>query len=255
MIQISALPAFEDNYIWALCQPDTSYCLVVDPGDATPVLNFLATTGKQLHSILITHHHHDHTGGIETLRQHFPDIQIIGPAAEQHRIKGLTTLVQDGDIVELTQLDLKFEVMAVPGHTLGHIAFYSAQVLFCGDTLFSAGCGRLFEGSPAQMWQSLQRLRQLPDDTRIYCTHEYTCSNLKFALSVEPDNQLAVDYARHCNLLRQQNKPTLPTTVGLEKQINPFLRCDNNQLQTKWQQNDALALFTQLREAKDRFNA
>lgn len=255
MFQITPIPAFEDNYIWALCQPDTPYCLVVDPGDADAVLRFLTQHNKQLHTVLITHHHHDHTGGIARLAQLFPQLRIIGPGAEQQRIDGLTEQVQQGDTVHLPELNLQFNVIEVPGHTLGHIAFYSAPVLFCGDTLFSAGCGRLFEGSPAQMWQSLQELAALPDDTQVYCTHEYTLANLKFALFAQPDNAELASYAQHCAQLRQQNKPTLPALLGREKQINPFLRCNNKLLQQHWQQDSALALFTALRAAKDQFKA
>ena len=255
MLKITPIPAFEDNYIWALCQPDSPYCVVVDPGDAAPVLDYLKLHNKQLHSILITHHHRDHTGGIATLRQHYPEAEVIGPAAEQQRINGLTQQVADGDIVALGGFGLQFKVIAVPGHTLGHIAYYSAPVLFCGDTLFSAGCGRLFEGSPAQMWQSLQKFLALPDETQVYCTHEYTLANLKFARFAEPDNQIVVAYEQKCLQLRQQNQPTLPVLLADEKQINPFLRCNNKLLQQHWQQDNALALFSTLRAAKDQFKA
>jgi hydroxyacylglutathione hydrolase len=253
MSQITPIPAFEDNYIWALCQPDNSYCLVVDPGDATAVLQFLKQQNKQLHTILVTHHHPDHTGGIAKLCQAFPDVAVIGPTAEQHRIPGLTQTVCEGDSLSLPQFNLMFDVISLPGHTLGHIAFYSAPVLFCGDTLFSVGCGRLFEGSPAQMWQSLQKLLTLPDETQIYCTHEYTLANIKFARHADPDNTTLVEYAKNCTFLRQHNRPTLPSTLATEKQINPFLRCNNKTLQLKWQKNSALDLFTALRAAKDRF--
>jgi hydroxyacylglutathione hydrolase len=253
MSQITAIPAFEDNYIWALCQPEHDYCLIVDPGDASAVLRFLQQQQKQLHTILITHHHADHIGGVAELRQQFPNVNVIGPASEQHRIAGMTQTVREDDAVALPQFNLVFDVVELPGHTLGHIAFYSAPVLFCGDTLFSAGCGRLFEGTPAQMWQSLQKLMVLPDDTQIYCTHEYTLANIKFALHAEPNNTALHDYANRCSFLRQDNQPTLPSLMSIEKKVNPFLRCNNRVLQQKWQKETALELFTALRAAKDQF--
>ncbi|MBZ9612012.1 hydroxyacylglutathione hydrolase [Rheinheimera maricola] len=253
MFQITPIAAFEDNYIWALCQPDHCYCLVVDPGDADAVEQFLTQQNKQLDTILITHHHGDHTGGIAKLRQRFPAVNVIGPAAEHAYIPGLLQLVDDGDTVQLPTFGLQLEVISVPGHTSGHIAYYSAPVLFCGDTLFSAGCGRLFEGTAKQMWQSLQKLIALPDSTLIYCTHEYTLSNIKFALTVEPTNAALIEYQQRCQALRQVQLPTLPTTLALEKQINPFLRCDDTALQTRWRVNSAVALFTLLRASKDQY--
>jgi len=253
MLQITPINAFQDNYIWALCQPDNPNCAVVDPGDADAVLRFLAQHNKQLSTILITHHHQDHTGGIQRLKQQFADINVIGPAEEQERIKGLTLLVQHGDVVNLAEFSLKLDVIGVPGHTFGHIAFYSAPVLFCGDTLFSAGCGRLFEGSPAQMWQSLQRLLQLPESTQIYCSHEYTLANIKFALTIEPENSALIAYQGDCQILRQAGLPTLPALLGREKQVNPFLRCNDSGLQHLWQKDSALELFRWLRASKDGF--
>jgi hydroxyacylglutathione hydrolase len=253
MSQITPIPAFEDNYIWALCQPEHTDCLVVDPGDASAVIQFLQCEQKQLHTILLTHHHADHIGGVAQLCQLYPDVKVIGPAAEQHRIANMTQTVREGDQLTLSRFNLTFSVLALPGHTLGHIAFYSAPVLFCGDTLFSAGCGRLFEGTPSQMWQSLQKLLALPDETQIYCTHEYTLGNITFALHAEPDNAALRDYQQQCRILRQQNRPTLPSVLSLEKRINPFLRCNNKTLQQKWQKQTALDLFTALRAAKDQF--
>ena len=253
MFQITPIPAFEDNYIWTLCQPQNKRCLVVDPGESVNVLQHLTKHQLQLDTILITHHHADHTGGITVLKQHYPDVRVIGPAAEQHRIPGLTQTVSDGDKIALAAFELAFEVISVPGHTLGHVAYYSAPVLFCGDTLFSAGCGRLFEGTPEQMWHSLNKLSALAEDTQVYCTHEYTIANLKFALSAEPTNTALVEYAGHCAHLRKKNAPTLPSTLKTEKLVNPFLRCDNKVLQQSWQQDSALDLFTALRAAKDQF--
>ncbi|MDX1678567.1 hydroxyacylglutathione hydrolase [Arsukibacterium sp.] len=254
-LTISPLAAFEDNYIWCLCQPDSPFCVVVDPGDAKPVLQFLQQQQKTLYAILITHHHHDHTGGIAELQQVWPDVRIIGPAAEQHAVKLLTEPVWQHDTVTLSPFDLRFQVIDLPGHTLGHIGFYSEPYLFCGDTLFSAGCGRLFEGTAEQLYQSLQKLATLPGDTIVYCTHEYTLANLQFALTVEPENQTLQAYQQSCQHLRQQNKPTLPTDIATERQVNPFLRCENKVLQQRYQQDSAVGLFRTLRSMKDRFKS
>lgn len=203
---------------------DGQKALVVDPGDAQPVREALQREGLQLESILVTHHHADHTGGVAELRD-ATGAQVFGPAGEQmpeplQRLSGAGTC---------TALGLVFQVMDVPGHTAGHIAFYcpdmdGAPLLFCGDTLFSGGCGRLFEGTPAQMLASLDSLAALPDNTRVCCTHEYTLSNLKFALAVEPGNTDLQEYQAHCQTLRAKGLPTLPSRMLLERQINPFLR-------------------------------
>lgn len=225
-MKLEAIAAFADNYIWIL--HDGRNALVVDPGDAQPVLEFLADHSLQLSGILVTHHHADHVGGLKEL---LPVLQgpIFAPALETMPVD--CTPCHGGERVEL--LGLKFEVMDVPGHTAGHIAFFlsdpeddSAPILFCGDTLFSGGCGRLFEGTPAQMHASLQRLAALPAATRVCCTHEYTLSNLRFARTVEPENAELMRYQQWCEAQRQQNLPTLPSQLALELQINPFLRCD-----------------------------
>lgn len=254
MLSISAIPAFTDNYIWLL--QDRGGAVVVDPGDATPVLQALKERGLELRAILITHHHPDHTGGIaELLRQH--PVPVYGPRAEAQKIAGLTHLLDAGDRVEV--LGTLFEVMAVPGHTLGHIAYASRGMLFCGDTLFSAGCGRLFEGTPAQMHDSLTRLAALPGDTAVYCTHEYTLSNLAFARAVEPGN---VDVAEQIERVQQQRsagRPSLPSTLALERCINPFLRCGEKSVVRAVQAHagsnarDAVAVFAALRQWKDGF--
>jgi hydroxyacylglutathione hydrolase len=221
-MKLIPLPAFADNYIWML--HNGHQALVVDPGDAKPVLDALQREGVQLESILVTHHHADHTGGVAELRN-VTGARVCGPAYESmpeplQRLSG-------GE--SYAALGLEFRVMDVPGHTAGHIAFYcdaidGAPLLFCGDTLFSGGCGRLFEGTPAQMLESLDSLAALPEDTRVCCTHEYTLSNLKFATTVEPANADLQQYRAHCEALRAQGQPTLPTTMGLERKINPFLR-------------------------------
>jgi len=221
-MKLIPLPAFVDNYIWML--HDGQHALVVDPGEAEPVMQALQREGVQLNGILITHHHSDHTGGVNFLRE-ATGAAVFGPANEP--MPQPLTPLRDGDSVPL--LGLTFHVIDVPGHTLGHIAYYCATaqpspLLFCGDTLFSAGCGRLFEGTPAQMQASLAKLAALPDETRVCCTHEYTLSNLKFACAVEPDNQTLCRYTEHATALRANNQPTLPSSIALERQINPFLR-------------------------------
>jgi hydroxyacylglutathione hydrolase len=221
-MKLLPLPAFQDNYLWLL--HDGHKALVVDPGDAEPVLATLRQTGLQLEAILVTHHHADHIGGLDVLRDH-TGATVAGPAGE--RIPEPLTRLRGGDSV--TALGLRFQVLDVPGHTAGHIAFYCEEVdgaplLFCGDTLFSAGCGRLFEGTPAQMLASLDRLAALPGATRVCCAHEYTLSNLKFALAVEPHNEAIRSHQLHCEQLRARRLPTLPSTISRECEINPFLR-------------------------------
>ncbi|WP_285410833.1 hydroxyacylglutathione hydrolase [Variovorax sp. efr-133-TYG-130] len=217
------LPAFADNYIWML--HDGSHAIVVDPGDAQPVFDALARHKLQLAAILVTHHHADHTGGVGALHA-ATGARVWGPARE--RIPEPYTPLVQGDVAEA--LGLRFEVIDVPGHTAGHIAYFlpaapsEAPLLFCGDTLFSGGCGRLFEGTPAQMLASLDALAALPGDTRVCCAHEYTLSNLRFALAVEPANADLTHYNARCESLRAQGQPTLPSQLATERLINPFLR-------------------------------
>ncbi len=253
-MQIVPLSAFSDNYIWAIVAD--GLCVVVDPGDAAPVERFLAERHLTLDAILITHHHGDHTGGIAALSaRHHP--KVFGPATEA--IAGLTDTLTDGATQSLLNGALSLSVMAVPGHTAGHIAYLSPGALFCGDTLFSAGCGRLFEGTPAQMHASLGRFAALPDDTRVYCAHEYTQSNLRFALAVEPGNPDIVAYSGQCDALRAQARPTIPTTIGVERRINPFLRCDQADVRRMAEAvsgetlEDAGAVFAALRRWKNEF--
>ncbi|NML15383.1 hydroxyacylglutathione hydrolase [Azohydromonas caseinilytica] len=218
-----ALPAFTDNYIWML--HDGRQALVVDPGEAEPVQAALQSQGLRLAGILVTHHHGDHTGGVDALRP-LLEGPVFGPARE--RIPQPFTPLRGGDTASLLSLD--FQVIDVPGHTAGHIAYYlpggahGAPILFCGDTLFSAGCGRLFEGTPAQMQASLAALSALPDDTRVCCAHEYTLSNLRFAAAVEPDNSTIAQHRAWCENQRAHGGTTLPSSLALERQINPFLR-------------------------------
>jgi len=255
-MKLIPIPAFNDNYIWML--HDERRALVVDPGDAQPVLAALARDGLTLESILVTHHHGDHTGGVEVLRQN-TGAQVYGPAAE--RMPEPLQRLGDGDTI--TPLGLRFEVLLVPGHTAGHIAYWGQipdadPVLFCGDTLFSAGCGRLFEGTPGQMLASLTRLAALPEATRVCCAHEYTLGSLRFALAVEPDNTDLQAYQAHARTLRQQLLPTLPSSIGLEKAVNPFLRTHLPKVAHAVQQidpnaDDPVAVFAALRTWKDKF--
>lgn len=231
------IPAFDDNYIWLFSDGQVAW--VVDPGDAAPVIAALQERQLTLAGILLTHHHGDHTGGIAALRERFA-VPVYGPAKSPAR-ELVSHPLRDGDCLQLGHR--QFSVIAVPGHTLDHIAFHSAtdKLLFCGDTLFSAGCGRVFEGTYEQMYASLQALSALPDDTRICCAHEYTLSNLRFAVAVEPDNQAMRDYQTSCESLRSTGQPTLPSLLGLEKQVNPFLRCSD------------VAEFSARREWKNRY--
>jgi hydroxyacylglutathione hydrolase len=261
-LNLVALPAFDDNYIWML--HDGKRALVVDPGDADVVFEALQRLSLRLETILVTHHHIDHTGGVDALRD-TTGAMVFGPLTETmpepiRRLEGCD---------KVQAMGLTFDVIDVPGHTSGHIAFYadsadsadkvnSAPLLFCGDTLFSGGCGRLFEGTPAQMLDSLTKLAALPSHTRVCCTHEYTLSNLKFARAVEPNNAELIQYQQQCLALCEVGAPTLPSTIALELQINPFLRSDQAEVVNAAQQldptaTDAVAVFTAIRQWKNNF--
>jgi len=223
-MNLVALSAFTDNYIWMF--HDGRHAVVVDPGDSAPVIAALAAQRLVLSAILVTHHHADHVGGVDALRDRLRG-PVYGPRRE--RIPQPYTALDDGDSIEV--LGQRFDIIDVPGHTSGHIAYFGAgftpaPVVFCGDTLFSAGCGRLFEGTPAQMHASLSRLAALPGDTRVCCAHEYTLANLRFAHAVEPGNADVADYARWCEAQREKALPTLPSSIDRERRVNPFLRCD-----------------------------
>lgn len=220
MLEIVPIPAFRDNYIWAICRGDQ--VAVVDPGDDEPVRRFLV--GKRLAAILITHHHQDHVGGVAALLRAFPapGVTVYGPGAES--ITGVSEPLAGGERITVPGVEAVFDVLAVPGHTRGHIAYVGDGALFCGDTLFGAGCGRLFEGTPAQMHRSLAQFERLPGDTLVYCAHEYTAQNLRFAVRVEPDNADIAARLAQCAAAREQGMPTVPSTLDEERRTNPFLR-------------------------------
>ncbi|MEJ2522964.1 MAG: hydroxyacylglutathione hydrolase [Gammaproteobacteria bacterium] len=256
MLRVTPVRAFRDNYIWLIHGRRSDCVAVVDPGDASPVEAAVAEAGLTIEAILITHHHPDHAGGIGRLTAD-RQVPVFGPA--QERIAGVTRRVAGGDRVEIPALDLGFEVLDVPGHTAGHIAYYGHGALFCGDTLFSAGCGRLFEGTPEQMLASLERLAALPGDTRVYCAHEYTLANLAFAQAVEPANRALADYAEEARRLRRAYQPTLPSTLALEREVNPFLRWDEPAVRAAAESRSpgasesAVGVFAAIRRWKDQF--
>ncbi len=256
MLKLIPIPAFADNYLWLL--HDGRHALVVDPGDAVPVLRVLQENALQLESILVTHHHADHTGGVDLLRN-TTGAKVFGPASEN--IPAPYVPLHEGDVVNA--MGLRFEVLDVPGHTSGHIAFYTPvmndePLVFCGDTLFSGGCGRLFEGTPAQMLTSLDKLAALPAETRVCCTHEYTLSNLRFALTLEPDNKDLVNYHADCIKARSNKLPTLPSSIAQELLVNPFLRTRQAAVRAAARHFDAgadddIAVFTAIRQWKNQF--
>jgi hydroxyacylglutathione hydrolase len=254
-VSVFPIKAFNDNYIW--CLHNKTQCSVVDPGDAAPVLAYCQDNQLTISAIIITHHHWDHTGGIDALLAAFPNIPVYGP--QNKNIKQITVRLSQGDDIELALLGVKFSILEVPGHTLDHIAYYGDIGLFCGDTLFSAGCGRLFEGTPQQMFASLSKLTALPADTAVYCTHEYTMANIAFAEAVEPNNQALIDYKRWVNQQRAENTPTLPSNIQRELDVNPFLRCHSAELVANVSQNMGAMLaseqeiFASLRSWKDNF--
>jgi hydroxyacylglutathione hydrolase len=220
VMEVVPVKAFKDNYVWTL--RTGSHAVVVDPGDARPVLDYLGGEGLQLAAILATHHHPDHVGGIEELVRKYR-VPVFGPRGEP--IPALTQPVSEGDRVAIPELGASFSVLDIPGHTRAHVAYYGAGALFCGDTLFACGCGRLFEGTPEQMYASLQKLLALPDETKVYCGHEYTLANIGFARAVEPQNRALGEREARDRRLRDAGRPTLPSTLGDEKATNPFLRC------------------------------
>lgn len=256
MIDVSPIPAFDDNYIWLLSRPGYDGCAVVDPGDEDPVIERLRAAGLRLDTILITHKHGDHVGGIAGLKARWPEAVVYGPAHEP--IRAIEKPLGDGDRIELSGLDIAFDVLDVPGHTEGHIAYYAPGMLFCGDTLFAGGCGRVFSGTFEQLSGSLQRIGQLPPDTMAYCAHEYTMANLGFAAWVEPDNAALRDRTVHDQAQRTADRPTVPSRIGDELATNPFMRTDQPAViaaASKWageELGNRDAVFRTLRTWKDR---
>jgi len=259
MLELHPVPAFQDNYLWVARGADAAWAVAVDPGDAAPVAAWLAAHRARLAAILVTHHHGDHVGGVAALAD--GTVPVFGPRTEAQAV--VTHPVGDGDRVPLPALGLELEVLEVPGHTRGHLAFLDrtpgAETLFCGDTLFSAGCGRLFEGTPEQMLASLDALAALPDETRVYCAHEYTLANLRFAMAVEPGNPDLQAWQQEAASLRARNLPTIPTTIGREKRVNPFLRARSAGVRRAAEARAGVALaspvavFAEIRQWKDGF--
>lgn len=252
-LQIYAIAALKDNYIWLIVN-SRGGAVVVDPGDAAPVLDYLVQYDLKLQGILITHHHWDHTNGIAELLQHYP-VPVFG--SQLNVCSELSHKVEEGQIVEFNAHFPSYQVLAIPGHTLDHIAYYANDHLFCGDTLFAGGCGRLFEGTPEQMYTSLQKIAAFPDHTKLYCAHEYTLANLQFAQLVESNNLFILERIEKVKAMRQQNQPSIPSLLSEEKQTNPFLRCTQPEVKQQAEQymrrylSDPIEVFAALRAWKN----
>jgi hydroxyacylglutathione hydrolase len=248
------LRAFNDNYIWTI--RDATRAIVVDPGDAKPVLDYLAAEKLELLAIVITHHHADHIGGVAHLIAN-RKIPVYGP--HDPRVPDATQRLVEGESITLPHFGIKLTVLEVPGHTSSHIAFYGDDMLFCGDTLFAAGCGRLFEGTPAQMHDSLGKFMRLPDSTRVYCAHEYTLANIRFARAAEPANRAIADWESRAKAMREVDRPTVPTTIALERATNPFVRCSEAGVIASASQRagkplaDPVSVLAAIREWKNNF--
>jgi hydroxyacylglutathione hydrolase len=256
MLEIKPVAAFRDNYIWLLINPVNQRAAIVDPGDTEPVLAALRDSGLQACAILLTHHHQDHVGGVSGLLEQFT-VPVYGPATEN--IPTVSTPLRDGDRIHIAELAAEFRILSIPGHTRGHIAYFGHGALFCGDTLFMAGCGRLFEGTARQMLASLDQICKLPDETLVYCGHEYTLANLRFAGTVEPQNADIQERNQASAARRDQGQPTVPATLALEKLTNPFLRVRVPAVQAAAMKHagktliDPVSIFAEVRAWKDNF--
>lgn len=255
---VDAIHAFNDNYIWAITHESSSDCVIVDPGCSDEVIAYLNQRNLTLVAILITHHHNDHVGGVKELQQSFPNVIVYGPAKEAKNV--VSVPLQENDKVVIEQLGLSLTVLDVPGHTLGHIAYFDNLSLFSGDTLFAGGCGRMFEGTPAMFSSSLAKLAKLSPTTNIYCAHEYTLSNLSFAKTIEPNSIDLIDRITLCTEQRDKNIPTIPSTMKQELSTNPFLRLVHtdivHSINVKYSlslSNDSVENFQWLRRWKDTF--
>jgi hydroxyacylglutathione hydrolase len=255
VLEIRQLPVLNDNYVYLAHCSDTGKCAVIDPAVSASVIAALDDRGWRADMILNTHHHPDHVGGNEEIKAEYDGCLVYGSVYDQSRIPGLDVALNGGDTVKIG--DCEGVVIDVPGHTKGHVAYYFAEskALFCGDTLFALGCGRLFEGTPQQMWESLKKLRDLPDDTRVYCAHEYTNANADFALHLDPKNMMLQRRADDIQALRENGKPTVPSLLGDEKKTNPFLRCDDPAFLKSVGLTGlgAISAFAEVRARKDRF--
>jgi len=255
MLQVHGVEAFDDNYIWVI-EEGNGMVAIVDPGDADPVLSYLQKSGQQIAAILITHKHYDHVGGVADLKANFPDAIVFGPAHEP--IQGIDQRLEMGDTIDIPGMKYQPEIMDVPGHTEGHIAYKGEGALFCGDTLFACGCGRVFSGSMSQLHHSLMLIADLPGDTLVYCAHEYTLDNIGFAKWVEPDNQYLLNREIDTRQARDKNIPTVPSTLEIELKTNPFLRANIHVVVNAAERyagkslETAEEVFTTLRQWKDR---
>ncbi len=256
-MEIVTIPILKDNYAFVLVDRSRQEATVFDPGESRPVLNWLRAAGLELVNIWITHHHRDHIGGIQELLQSFPAAVVSGGTNDRGRIPQQQVYLNDRDQVSFA--DRTAQILFIPGHTLAHIAYYFAPTahevgeLFCGDTIFGGGCGRLFEGTPKQMLQSIDRLRQLPASTRLWCSHEYTFNNLRFALTIEPHNMDLQNRYQQVKIAQANSRPTIPSSIGLENQTNPFLRWDISAISSAVNSNDSVETFARLRGRKEQF--
>jgi len=256
-MKIVQIPLLRDNYGYLIVCPRTNAAAIIDPSEAEPVLRRIEQEKVALHAILKTHHHRDHTGGNEGILAS-GKLRVFGHKSDRERIPGLTHGVDEGDVIEIG--DLRGRVLFIPGHTNGHVGYLFNVNLFCGDTLFTAGCGRLFEGTPEQMHASLRKLMELPDQTKVYCGHEYTESNLRFAVTIEPKNRKLISRFERVQGLRTRGVSTVPSTLEEEKQTNPFLRWDSKEVQTNLKARfadlrlDPVSIFAKVRQLKDSFS-